>query len=237
MIKILPTLAKYWKIPLEKRKVYSVGEEISTSYPIKDNKEKLVSVLNLFKKNGVLIYYVPPKEIAEIKQDLLLRKTAAELLLKAAKNLPKGYIFKISEGYRPLWFQKLEFDKIFADFKKKNPKWSQKKVWEQTTIYIADPKLSPPHASGGTFDLTITTKEGKEIDMGTKLNSVNIKSNTFNKSFTKKQKDNRALLFETLTADGFVNIPSEWWHYSYGDQYWAIYFQKPFAIFGKVDIK
>ena len=24
-----------------------------------------------------------------------------------------------------------------------------------------------------------------------------------------------------MTATGFVNYPSEWWHWSYGDRYWA----------------
>lgn len=237
MIKILPTLKKYWEFPIEKRKFVTVGEKLSTSYPIKDNKEILVDVVKLFKKKKINIFYTPPKEIAKIKQGLFLRKTAASLLLDAAKTLPSGYVFKISEGYRPLWFQRMEFETIHQSFIKKHPKWSKKRIWEETTMYIADPKLSPPHASGGTFDLTIAKANGKEIDMGIKLNSVSVKSNTFNKNLTKKQKQNRLLLFETLTNKGFVNIPSEWWHYSYGDQYWAIFNQKPYAIYGKVDIK
>jgi len=24
-----------------------------------------------------------------------------------------------------------------------------------------------------------------------------------------------------MAAAGFVNYPSEWWHWSYGDRYWA----------------
>jgi D-alanyl-D-alanine dipeptidase len=104
-------------------------------------------------------------------------------------------------------------------------------------MYIADPKLSPPHASGGTFDLTIVNRKDEELDMGTKLNSVNSKSNTFNEKISKKQMANRLILFSTLEKVGFVNIPSEWWHYSYGDQYWAIYYKKAHAIYGKVDLK
>ncbi len=32
---------------------------------------------------------------------------------------------------------------------------------------------------------------------------------------------NRGLLATALTAAGLVNYPTEWWHWSYGDRYWA----------------
>ncbi len=234
-MKILSTLEEYWSIPLAERRRYSVGEELSTSYPINDTKEQLISVPELFKKHGIQLLYEPPKEIAEIDQELLLRETAAIRLLQAAKILPRGYIFKVSEGYRPLWFQKMEFDRIFSEMKKKYPRWPEKRVWEETTMYIADPELSPPHSSGGTFDLTIADVNGVELNMGNPLNSVDTKSHTFSKDVKGQQRANRMLLFALLTDVGFVNIPSEWWHYSYGDQYWAIYHQKPHALYGKVD--
>ena len=25
-----------------------------------------------------------------------------------------------------------------------------------------------------------------------------------------------------MTGAGFVNYPTEWWHWSYGDRYWAL---------------
>jgi D-alanyl-D-alanine dipeptidase len=33
---------------------------------------------------------------------------------------------------------------------------------------------------------------------------------------------NRAVLGEALTGAGFVNYPTEWWHWSYGERYWAL---------------
>lgn len=236
-MKVLHTLEEYWRVPLAERKYHTVGEELSTSYPINDTKEQLISVLELFKKQGAPLLYEPPKEIADIKQELLLRNTAAIRLLQAAKNLPQGHVFKVSEGYRPLWFQKMEFDRIFSEMKKKYPHCPKKKVWKETTLYIADPDLSPPHSSGGTLDLTIADGNGAELNMGNPLNSVDAKSHTFSRDVKGQQKTNRMLLFTLLTDAGFVNIPSEWWHYSYGDQYWAIYHQKPHALYGKVAIR
>ena len=29
------------------------------------------------------------------------------------------------------------------------------------------------------------------------------------------------MLYNVMTAAGFANLPSEWWHYDYGDNMWA----------------
>ncbi len=231
------SLNSFWNISLQRRKYHTVGETISTKYPIKDNKEELISVSKLFKEHNIPLFYNPPEEIKNIKQDFLLRTTAAQLLLKAAKMLPKNMYLLVSEGYRPLWFQKREFDRIFSEMLAKFPKKSRHAVWEMTTMYIADPKLSPPHSSGGTLDLTICDKNGNPIDMGNPMNSVSRKSNTFTRQINTVQKENRMLLFKTLSQCDFVNIPSEWWHYSHGDQYWALFNKHPYAKYGPVDAK
>lgn len=43
---------------------------------------------------------------------------------------------------------------------------------------------------------------------------------------------NRDLLGEVLTAVGMVNYPTEWWHWSYGDRYWALGTGAPAALYG-----
>jgi D-alanyl-D-alanine dipeptidase len=45
---------------------------------------------------------------------------------------------------------------------------------------------------------------------------------------------NRGLLIDAMRTAGFVNYPTEWWHWSYGDRYWAYLLGKPAAIFGAV---
>jgi hypothetical protein len=32
-----------------------------------------------------------------------------------------------------------------------------------------------------------------------------------------------------------INYPTEWWHYSYGDRYWAYHQNQPHAIYGPAD--
>ena len=46
---------------------------------------------------------------------------------------------------------------------------------------------------------------------------------------------NRRLLLEVMTAVGLVNYPREWWHFSYGDQYWACVTGSTQARYGAVE--
>jgi zinc D-Ala-D-Ala dipeptidase len=45
---------------------------------------------------------------------------------------------------------------------------------------------------------------------------------------------NRRVLMTALAAAGLVNYPTEWWHWSYGDRYWALLTGQPAAIYGLV---
>ena len=40
------------------------------------------------------------------------------------------------------------------------------------------------------------------------------------------------MLGAALTAAGLVNYPTEWWHWSYGDRYWALMTGAPAALYG-----
>jgi zinc D-Ala-D-Ala dipeptidase len=37
-----------------------------------------------------------------------------------------------------------------------------------------------------------------------------------------------------LCREGLVNYPTEWWHYSYGDRYWALATGAAAALYGPV---
>ena len=46
----------------------------------------------------------------------------------------------------------------------------------------------------------------------------------------------RELLINIMTKVGFVNYPLEWWHWSYGDRYWAAV-NKTESIYGAEGLK
>lgn len=92
----------------------------------------------------------------------------------------------------------------------------------------------PPHSTGGAVDLTLMTDGGKEIDMGTKFNADPEESNFANYTdapVSETVKERRRILKNAMESVGFVNYPTEWWHWSYGDRYWAFISGKPFALY------
>jgi D-alanyl-D-alanine dipeptidase len=44
-------------------------------------------------------------------------------------------------------------------------------------------------------------------------------------------KKNRKIMSDALIQQGFVNYPTEYWHWSYGDRYWAFMKHQPYAIY------
>ena len=45
---------------------------------------------------------------------------------------------------------------------------------------------------------------------------------------------NRKIMSTALTTVGFTNMPFEYWHWSYGDRYWAFLNHNPCALYGTV---
>ena len=98
----------------------------------------------------------------------------------------------------------------------------------------------PPHNTGGAIDVEIIDADGSCLDMGMTAKDwqqvPHALSLTESPLITSKQRDNRQLLLEIMQAQGFVNYPTEWWHFSYGDRYWAYYKQQSHAIYGSVEL-
>jgi D-alanyl-D-alanine dipeptidase len=51
---------------------------------------------------------------------------------------------------------------------------------------------------------------------------------------SREARANRDLLATVLCREGLVNYPTEWWHYSYGDRYWALATGAAAALYGPV---
>jgi D-alanyl-D-alanine dipeptidase len=46
----------------------------------------------------------------------------------------------------------------------------------------------------------------------------------------------REILGKALSGAGLVNYPTEWWHWSYGDRYWALTTGAPAALYGPAEL-
>lgn len=167
-----------------------------------------------------------------------VRKSVAEMLVEAQKLLPKEYKLMIKEGHRDVQTQTEIFNEYKDFLKNKFPKLSEEEIYKKVSIYVAPPEIIPPHSTGGAVDLTLMTEKSKEIYMGTEFNADPEQSdfsNYTNAPIPEDIKEKRKLLKNAMEGVGFVNYPTEWWHWSYGDRYWAFIKGKKFALYGSTD--
>jgi zinc D-Ala-D-Ala dipeptidase len=168
----------------------------------------------------------------------LVRDGLAHRLLTAQDRLSEGFALVVIEGYRPIELQARYFDEYCRKLRTQHPDWSDDVVRTSASRYVSPPDIMPPHSTGGAIDLTLATNDGEELDMGTPVNASPEESQgacyTSAQGISGKAIRNRGLLIDTMRAAGFVNYPTEWWHWSYGDRYWAYLLGKPAAIFGAV---
>lgn len=173
----------------------------------------------------------------------LIRKEALERLLIACTYLPKGIAFKILDIYRPWGLQNELYyaykPDIIKQFKlERLPKEDQEII---VNNYVAIPsknkEFPPAHTTGGAIDLTITNLDnGEDLNIGIEFDAFSDLTNTTayeNKETDETIKNNRRLLYNIMTSAGFSNLPSEIWHYDYGDKNWGYYEKKP-AIYNGV---
>lgn len=165
---------------------------------------------------------------------LMLRKNVLEKLKEAQGLFPQNIRIVVKAGYRPLEVQQNLFDFIFDMLKIKHKSYSDDEIYRLTSEYVTDPrKFMPPHSTGGAVDIHLfDTEVGKYLDMGSPINYPDDISWTFNfDSLTNEQIKNRLLITNTMIRAGFANLASEWWHYSYGDPRWAIFYDKSEALY------
>ena len=103
-------------------------------------------------------------------------------------------------------------------------------------------KNIPPHSTGGAIDVYLVDDAGQPLEMGIhpkdwmkdKYGSLSL---TNSSRISQGAKNNRAMMSRALSQAGFVNYPTEYWHWSYGDRYWAFASQQPAAIYGSISYK
>ncbi|WP_248966040.1 M15 family metallopeptidase [Sphaerisporangium perillae] len=154
-----------------------------------------------------------------------LRQGLAERLLAAQKLLPHGLRFLVVEGYRPYTLQEQYFTAYAGRLRDANPDWPEDHLYVQTSRSLSPPHIAP-HVCGAAVDLTLCTAAGDELPMGTEVNASPEESDdacyTAAANVSAEARANREILSSALTGAGFVNYPTEWWHWSYGDRYWAL---------------
>jgi D-alanyl-D-alanine dipeptidase len=148
-----------------------------------------------------------------------VRAGVAERLVQAQAHLPDSYQLQIKEGWRPIWVQQHLWEASLARLRATRPGLSSEQLERENTRFTAPPGIAPPHSTGGAVDIVLLCHDGA-ADMGWGFNQPGEGSRTA-APVTAAARRHRDLLGDAMTAAGFINYPAEWWHWSYGDRYWA----------------
>lgn len=178
--------------------------------------------------------------VSEHKDDLgadrvYVRAAVAERLAVAARGLPDGVRLLFVEGWRAPLVQRHYFESYRDGLRRAGLASEPDELDRLASRYISPPALAP-HTAGAAVDLTLCTPDGAELDLGTPINATPEDSDdacyTAAPNIGSEAAANRATLGAAMTAAGFVNYPTEWWHWSYGDRYWAFQTGADAAIYG-----
>lgn len=199
------------------------------------NSEELTSVRKACP--GVVINIDPEsRQLQHLgKDECYLRKGVAERLRSASQSLPSGVHLMIWDAYRSVAAQEEMHARYVGELRVKHPFWSGAQIMELADKFIANPRKICLHATGGVVDVTLCDDSGKVLDMGSPIDAFNQESETNSEFISDAAKENRALLKRCLKSREFVNYPPEWWHWSYGDFYWAAAMEREFAEYGYVE--
>jgi zinc D-Ala-D-Ala dipeptidase len=162
------------------------------------------------------------------------RETVADRLAVADTFLPVGVRLHVVEGLRPVESQQEIWDRYRAELERLHPGMSPDEVHVLASRFVSPIEVAP-HVAGAAVDLTLMGAHGP-LDLGTPVDATPEQSNGAcffaATNITREARTNRALLADVLTSAGLVNYPTEWWHWSYGDRYWAFLENHPTALYG-----
>lgn len=209
--------------------VVLISDPRVTSIPVAECGEPLVDVRGTFAVDGRLA----DEEGAFAR----LREGVAGRLGEAQRLLPAGYRLLVVEGYRPPALQRRYFAEYLDELRATYPDMSPDELHVAASRFVSPIEVAP-HTAGAAVDLTLCADDGTELDLGTAINATPEQSGgacyTAATGIGPEARRNRKVLAAALEEAGLVNYPTEWWHWSYGDRYWAMTTHAPAAHYGPV---
>lgn len=218
-----------------------IADEKIIDIKVKEINEPLIDL-----KNQDIIAFGPPPEIPDNTDYTKMRKSVYEKLVEAQKLLPNGLKFCVYEAYRSFSLQEKLFNDCYNKIKAMHPRWSEEKIFVETTRLVS-PVINLdgyynilPHHTGAAIAVYLIDSHNEPVDMGYKVKDwiedlECVFSSTNSQKISKQARKNRMIMGQALSSVGFVNYPTQYWHWSYGDKYWAYYKRKKYAIYGNIE--
>ena len=207
----------------------SFGEPLAKlrAVPIQDHGEPLVD-LRQFCPQLILLPGCLP----------FLRETVAHMLNGVQEALPDGHTLTVGTGLRTREMQRGIREGFTKDMTEKHPDWSKATMQRMLNRMVAPPDdvSPPPHMTGGAVDVGVRGPDGQGMDFTSPIQGWE-GAPTYYHKLSDEARANRTMLIEAMEGAGLTNYVGEWWHWSYGDQGWALRVGSPVAYYGAVEIE
>ena len=149
---------------------------------------------------------------------------------RADAALPPGIRLRVVEGHRSPADQQAIVAAYSAEVRAVHGHLPDAELRRLTSRFVAPLEVAP-HVAGAAVDLTLVDVCGDELDLGTPIDATPEQSDGrcyfAALGIGADARAHRELLARVLGDAGLVNYPTEWWHWSYGDRYWALADRRP----------
>ena len=224
-------LASIAPIPLNKVHNWNEIENIT----VIESDERLQPIPNTENLKQLPLYFA--NKVDHAIDICVARVTVVRKLQLAADLLPEHLGIIVLDGWRSRAVQQAVQDEVSDVIKAMYPQLNASEHQQLLSQFVAPVRAGfiSPHLTGGSVDITLFERDtGEWLDMGSDFDEPTARSHTH---FYEDQPDhvachNRRLLYSVMTQVGFSNLPTEWWHFDYGNPLWAHYNQESQAIYG-----
>lgn len=171
------------------------------------------------------------------RRETLVRESVAKFMDQASRQLPAGYRLAVIEGWRAPHIQRRMYLAGWKRFSELHPDWSETKLRRMVNRYTAplSEKVPPPHSTGGAIDVTLVKDDGSYHDHCKPFEQFDARGFHFHSpGLGEEALKTREVLRLAFEGTGLTNYPSEYWHWSFGDQGWAYRGGHPHAIYGPI---
>lgn len=201
-------------------KLCGVEPDEARLIPVIENGESLVSASPRISRHNVYEKWEPGNRWDMVRQGVAVR------LDLAASFLPRGFSIVLLNGYRSRAFQSVLLSSYFSNS-------------ANAGAFVSDPadtELRAPHTTGGAVDISLGVN-GNVLELGTAFDEFSQLASlrAYERDATAPEREGRRILADAMVRAGFAPYASEWWHWSFGDQFWAATYAQPHALYDTVD--
>ncbi len=144
----------------------------------------------------------------------LIRTEVANALLRVQNKLrERGLQLVVWDAFRPIAVQR--------------------KMWQKVPDerYVANPEKGSRHNRGAAVDVTLADSTGNRLLMPTAYDDFSEKAHRDYRDGTAAAAGNALLLEKLMTSEGFLPLPTEWWHFDYeGWEQYPIVDERPEGV-------